>query len=195
MINPYTEPEVIRVVRLFCNKFYQGTSPRTLILGINPGRFGAGITGISFTDPVALEENCGMENSFIKRPELSSTFVYEFIDAFGGPVAFYKKYLLSAVCPVGFLKGSTNFNFYDSPALLKASEGFIFSTLKQQAELGIHRKTVIALGKKNGLLLSRFNEKLMLFDSVVELDHPRYIMQYKRRFVRSYIDKYLKVLS
>ncbi len=40
---------------------------RYLILGINPGRFGGGITGIPFTDPIRLQNICGIENDFQKN--------------------------------------------------------------------------------------------------------------------------------
>lgn len=41
----------------------------TNILGINPGRFGAGTTGIAFIDPIRLENECGINNSFPKKVE------------------------------------------------------------------------------------------------------------------------------
>ena len=44
----------------------------TLILAINPGRLGAGVTNIAFTDPVHLERDCGIANDFPKREELSA---------------------------------------------------------------------------------------------------------------------------
>ncbi len=47
LLNPYGESAFIRETsRLFYEKFYQDVEPRTLILGINPGRFGAGMTGL-----------------------------------------------------------------------------------------------------------------------------------------------------
>ena len=49
---------------------------RHLLLGINPGRFGGGVTGIPFTDPIRLQNVCGIENNFEKKQELSSVFIY-----------------------------------------------------------------------------------------------------------------------
>jgi Domain of unknown function (DUF4918) len=195
VIIPYTKPEVKQVVKQFCSQFYSGNAKRFLILGINPGRFGAGITGIPFTDPVALETNCGIKNSFDKKQELSSRFVYELIAAFGGPGKFYDKFLLSAACPLGFLHGFKNYNYYDSATLLKASSDFIKHSLQQHAQFNIHNSVIISFGKKNASCLEAFNRDLKLFGKVVTLEHPRYIMQYKLKSKGRYIDQYCDLLA
>ena len=45
VLNPYKEPEVLSIVRDFFQKFYSEGPDRVIILGINPGRFGAGDGG------------------------------------------------------------------------------------------------------------------------------------------------------
>ncbi|HEX9746257.1 MAG TPA: DUF4918 domain-containing protein, partial [bacterium] len=72
ILNPYRDRSTLDCVRKFYSKFYSNSDERIFSFGINPGRFGAGITGINFTDPVALQEFCGIENSLDKRRELSS---------------------------------------------------------------------------------------------------------------------------
>jgi hypothetical protein len=86
---PYNDPETRKCMTAFYSLFYKDTATRTFILGINPGRFGAGLTGVPFTDPIRLE-TLGLSNSFPKKQELSSVFVYDMIDACGGPEFFYK---------------------------------------------------------------------------------------------------------
>lgn len=76
-MNPYRDPNVMELCELFFTKYFNDKSKRVIIFGINPGRFGGGITGISFTDPVALESNCGITNHLNKRKEISSEFIYE----------------------------------------------------------------------------------------------------------------------
>src|SRR5665811_2176339 len=93
---------IIPVISRFYNKFYSDYFPRYLILGINPGRFGAGVTGIPFTDSKRLSEKCGLSIPRLKTFEPSSVFVYEMIDAYGGVEQFYNKFFISAVCPLGF---------------------------------------------------------------------------------------------
>ena len=68
---PYDDPETKRCMSSFYQKFYNDNQKRTFILGINPGRFGAGVTGVPFTDPIRLNQ-LGIENSFPQKPELSS---------------------------------------------------------------------------------------------------------------------------
>ncbi len=194
LINPYGNPEVIDVFKNFCETFYGLNRKRYLILGINAGRFGAGVTGVPFTDPVALSTHCGIENSFPKTRELSSQFIYEMISALGGATTFYSRFLLSAVCPLGFLKGKNNYNYYDSPQLLKAASPLIRSSLKANASWNIQPAVVISLGKKNASYLEAFNSELKLFEKVITLEHPRYIMQYKLKTKQDYISRYCDVL-
>ena len=94
VMNPFITEEVRDVVDQFYAKYFNDNNPRRLIFGINPGRFGAGITGVPFTDPIRLEEVCNIPNSFHKRQETSSVFVYNFIEKYGGPEAFYKDYFI-----------------------------------------------------------------------------------------------------
>jgi len=105
IMNPFRENEqVMDVSSAFYRKYYNDRNPRHLIMGINPGRFGSGLTGIPFTDPKHVTANCGIPYSGPMAHEPSSVFVYEMIRAFGGEEAFYKKFYISAVCPLGFTK-------------------------------------------------------------------------------------------
>ncbi|MEI9911370.1 MAG: hypothetical protein WDO71_17935 [Bacteroidota bacterium] len=56
---PQSGKEVMQVVKTFFHKYYNDNQPRRLLFGINPGRFGGGITGINFTGPRQLTNNCG----------------------------------------------------------------------------------------------------------------------------------------
>lgn len=42
---PYKNPQTWSCVEQFYSKYYSDTNQRILVLGINPGRFGSGITG------------------------------------------------------------------------------------------------------------------------------------------------------
>ena len=74
-LNPYHDNESFSYCKKFYKKFFNDSHERTLILGINPGRHGGGITGIPFTDPIKLEQYCRIPNSFNKKPELSADFI------------------------------------------------------------------------------------------------------------------------
>ena len=79
-MNPYENKETQNVISQFYKKYFNDNSKRIFIVGINPGRFGGGITGIAFTDPINLDEYCGIKNAFDKKQELSSKFVYKLIE-------------------------------------------------------------------------------------------------------------------
>src|SRR5215467_2377440 len=87
---PQKDKEVMKVVETFFYKYYNDTRSRHLIFGINPGRFGAGTTGINFTAPKQLKQFCGIDHPFRSQTELSAEFIYEFIQAYGGVKKFYK---------------------------------------------------------------------------------------------------------
>ncbi|WP_428657763.1 uracil-DNA glycosylase family protein [Runella sp.] len=103
IMNPFREDEkVLPLSSIFYKKYYDDTQSRHLILGINPGRFGGGITGVPFTDPKRLIEKCGIPFPGMLTHEMSSVFVYNVIDAYGGPEAFYQHFYIHSICPLGF---------------------------------------------------------------------------------------------
>lgn len=196
VMNPYRNAETMECVRKFFTKYFSDDHKRTFIFGINPGRFGGGLTGISFTDPVALREKCGIENSLGNKKELSSEFVYKVIDALGGPAKFYHHFFISAICPLGFVKGTTNYNYYDDQKLLEAVTPFIRKTFAQQIEIGARKDALIVVGAaKNRKFIESLNDEDGYFGKVISLDHPRFIMQYRRKKLDDYLKKYAETLS
>ena len=91
IMDPYQEERVMLLVEKFYSRYFDDSRDRVMLVGINPGRFGGGVTGIPFTDPINLKEKCEIDNNLKKRHELSSRFIYDMIDALGGPGKFYHK--------------------------------------------------------------------------------------------------------
>jgi hypothetical protein len=196
ILNPYDDQEVQIIVSDFFKRFYNDPRERVILLGVNPGRFGAGITGITFTDPIRLEKDCLIPNSFMKRAELSSSFIYEVISNYGGCQAFFQSFFLSAVSPLGFVRDGRNLNYYDDRDLEKASREFIESSLRDQLKLGVRSDRAICLGEgKNMKYLEKLNRELKLFGEIIPLPHPRWIMQYRFKRKEEFIGKYLEVLQ
>jgi len=188
-------PETTRVFELFLDKYYADARPRTLILGINPGRFGAGVTNVAFTDPVHLERECGIQNSFQKREELSARFVYRVVHELGGPQAFYRQFFINSIVPFGFVKGGKNYNYYDEKPLQEAMLPFIKSHLNGLLGSGMDRKVCFCLGEgKNFQFLSKLNRQEGFFEKIVPLPHPRFIMQYRSKQVDGFVGKYAEAL-
>ncbi len=167
-----------------------------MIIGINPGRFGGGVTGIPFTDPVRLREKCGIENNWPQKQELSSLFVYDMIEAFGGPVSFYNQFYVTAVSPLGFTRNNKNLNYYDDRQLQENITPFVLDCFEKQFKFGVHRSNAFCLGDgKNFQYLSKLNQTVRLFENIVPLPHPRFIMQYRLKRKAEFIDRYLRAFE
>ncbi len=194
-IFPFRNTETRRVMQLFYQKYYKDYNGRNFIFGINPGRFGSGITGIGFSDSIGLEKHCGIPNDFKKRAETSAEFIFEVINAYGGPDVFYQDFYITATSPIGFIKDGKNFNYYDDKTLETSVADFILTTIKQQLNFGLKSREIICIGRgKNLKYLQSLNEKHQLFDKIHTVPHPRWVMQYKRRDKLLYLDEYLKIL-
>ena len=192
---PQENKEVMKVVETFFCKFYNDTNPRHLIFGINPGRFGAGTTGINFTAPKQLKEFCGIDHSFKSQTELSAEFIYESIQAYGGVEKFYANYFVTSVSPLGFLKNGLNLNYYDDKKLQTIATPFIINSIQKQISLGFKTDFCICIGgDKNLKFFSALNQEYEFFDEIVPLPHPRFIMQYRRKKKESYVHQYLLAL-
>ena len=197
VVNPFHDnPETMEVMQAFYRKYYNDNRKRRFLLGINPGRHGAGVTGIPFTDTKRLESVCGIPMRSAHTHEVSSLFVYDMIEAYGGATRFYRDFYINSPFPLAIIrrkaKGSwINANYYDDPLLFEAVKGFMIDTLKKHILLGLDRTEVFVLGKKNADFINRLNSEEKLFGKLTVLEHPRYIQQYKSKEKERYIDKYL----
>jgi hypothetical protein len=180
----------------FYKKFYDDNYPRHMMLGINPGRFGGGVTGIPFTDPVRLEKDCRIKNDFIKKQELSSVFIYDMINAYGGVEKFYQDYYISAISPLGFVKDGKNLNYYDDKFLKQRIEPFVIDCINKQLSWGISPDVCFCIGEGGNLkYLQQLNNKYRWFKEIKAVSHPRFIMQYKLKQKQAYIQQYLEAFA
>ncbi|MGN6163743.1 MAG: uracil-DNA glycosylase family protein [Flavisolibacter sp.] len=193
---PQQSEEVLSVVEKFCAKFYNDANARTLLFGINPGRFGAGITGVNFTASKQLSLYCGIEHPFKSGTELSAEFIYEMIEAYGGVKKFYSEFFISSVCPLGFVQHGKNINYYDDKKLLQIVEPFIVESMHQLTSYKTNANRCICIGgEKNYKYLSALNEKHQWFKAIDVVPHPRFIMQYKRKLKEDFVKQYVAVLK
>lgn len=202
IMNPFKEnKEALNISTKFYKKYYNDNNKRHLILGINPGRFGAGVTGVPFTDTKRLLNECGLEFSGKATHEPSATFIYEMINAYGGVKKFYSKFYIHSICPLGFTiindKGKkVNYNYYDSKDLTEMVYDFMIDNIKKQLSFGISRDICFCFGTgKNEKFLKKINDEFHFFKKIIALEHPRFIMQYKSKSKQIYIQKYLKAFA
>lgn len=202
IMNPFRDsPHIWPVITQFYNKFYSDNRQRKMILGINPGRFGAGVTGVPFTDTKRMLSRCGIKIDGMETHEPSSVFVYDVIDAYGGTEIFYADYYINSICPLGFVKNtsggkSVNYNYYDSRELTHAVYGFIVDSIRKQIAFGIDTSICYCMGTgKNAAFLNELNSREKFFDEVVALEHPRFVIQYRLKQKDTYVEKYIAQLK
>jgi len=196
VMTPFDNEATMQACQQFYSKFYNDVRQRQIIIGINPGRFGGGVTGIPFTDPIRLQDDCGIVNNWGRKQELSSVYMYEMMAAFGGVHAFYNRFYVSAVSPLGFTRNGKNLNYYDDKALQQDIRPFVIECLQQQLAFGIERQKAFCLGDgKNFAFLTALNREQQFFEKIVPLPHPRFIMQYKLKKKAEYIQQYITALQ
>ncbi|HZY35361.1 MAG TPA: uracil-DNA glycosylase family protein [Mucilaginibacter sp.] len=202
IMNPFKENAQVNIImEQFYKKYYDDNYSRHLILGINPGRFGAGVTGIPFTDSKRLKSVCKIDYKGKETHEPSSVFVYEMIEAFGGAERFYQNFYIHSICPLGFTSVKSdgkeiNYNYYDSHALTAAVYDFMVENIGKQISFGVDTDTCICFGNgKNEKFLRKLNDKEHFFKNIIALEHPRFIMQYKSRSKDIYIKKYIDAFN
>jgi hypothetical protein len=193
---PQKNAMVMKIVEEFLTRYYNDTNCRRILLGINPGRFGAGVTGVNFTAPRQLTEYCGINHPFKNQTELSAEFIYDMILAYGGVETFYSHFFIGSVCPLGFIKQGKNINYYDDKELLKTVEPFISESLKTLLNGHVDTQVCFAIGgEKNYKYLSCLNERFQWFNEIIPLPHPRFIMQYRRKQKGQFIQQYLQFIT
>ncbi len=202
IMNPFKDNrEALKISSEFYRKYYNDTGKRHIIFGINPGRFGAGVTGVPFTDTKRLLSECEIEFPGKSTHEPSSAFVYDVINYYGGATKFYNDFYIQSVCPLGFTilnsKGKeVNYNYYDSKELTDSVYDFIIDNIKKQISFGISTDICFLFGTgKNEKFFRQINDQFCFFKKVIPLEHPRFIIQYKAKKHEFYIDKYLEAFK
>jgi len=201
VLNPYLDnPETVQVMQQFYHKYYNDTKQRKFIIGINPSRNGAGITGVPFTDTKRLESACGIKMHSAYTHEVSSVFMYDMIAAYGGATDFYKHFYINSPFPLAIVRHTKdgkylNANYYDDRLLFEMVKDFMIQSLKNHISMGLDTSEVYVLGKKNADFIQKINNEEKLFEHLNILEHPRYIQQYKSKEKQAFIDKYVLTLN
>lgn len=200
VLNPYLDnPETIVIMEKFYHKYYNDSNQRKFLIGINPSRHGAGVTGVPFTDTKRLESVCGIKMESAYTHEVSSVFIYDMIAAYGGADEFYRDIYINSPFPLAIVRRSKgnwiNANYYDDKELFNDVKDFMIDSLKKHISLNLDTSEVFILGKKNADFISKLNQEARLFEKMTVLEHPRYIQQYKSKEKNLYIDKYILALN
>ena len=132
--------------------------------------------------------------------EISSVFIYDLIEEYGGAKKFYEQFYINSPFPLAIIQKNKsgnwiNANYYDDVELFKMVKDFMIDSLKKHISLGLYTDEVFVLGKKNATFINKINNEAKLFEKITVFEHPRYIQQYKSKEKQLYIDKYIMALN
>ena len=197
--NGVNKDTIKRVLHKFYTKYYNDTGKRFMILGSSPARRGTALTGVPFEDVNHLQKDTGISIDAFGANKRSSSFLYEVMEEYGGRQNFYKQFYMSFVCPLGIekinLKGNwVNCNYYENAALKKCLHPFIVDSLSRQIDFNIDTTVCFCIGSgDNFKFLTNINNEHHFFDTIVPLEHPRFIMQYNADRKEEFIQKYVNI--
>lgn len=181
-------------VRSYYQEYYSTKSKRIVLCGINPGKNGAGKTGVPFIDFKSLTHLLPGINQY--DSENSAQFVWSIINQIGTELFFEKVYLTN-ISWFGFIKDGKNFNYYNLPSHL--SDTFTESFLKEM-DL-VQPKVIIPLSKEVEQTLIGMKKRGKLNYSIASrLPHPYYCsigdraLKYKDIYVEK-IQSYIEELN
>ena len=129
------------IIKKFYNSFYSDDLPKTVLCGINPGKKGAGKTGVPFLDFASLSKIIdGIER---QDKERSAKFFYDIVQEIGTK-NFYNSFYVTNISWVGYIKGNKNLNYYDLPLVAKQ---FVYDMFKYEMKC-VSPTTIISLSKE-----------------------------------------------
>lgn len=156
------------IIKKFYDK-YIVNKPKTVICGINPGRFGSGKTGIPFLDFSTVSR---LLNDVDKNDtERSAQFFYSVIKHFT-PEIFYQNYYVTNISCVGFkIKKERwqNINYYELP--LEIQKVFIAHFLNEINFL--NPDFIISCSRQVHKTLSELKDKNLIKANIdIIIQHP-----------------------
>jgi len=155
-----------KAIRTFNNQFYGNKHPKTVLCGINPGKLGAGKTGIPFVDFTSLSKMIeGVDRDDTER---SAQYFCEIVHEFGDR-EFYKTFYVTNVSWVGFVRSEKNVNYYDLPTTAKA---FVYEMFKLEMDF-ISPVTIISLAESVKETVEQIFSQSEI-DTTKKLPHPNY---------------------
>ena len=205
LINPFAGAnqqqiaQITQITQRFYRQYYHDNKRRFMILGSSPARRGTALTGVPFEDVNHLQKDTRISLDAFGANKRSSSFLYEVMEEYGGRQNFYKQFYMNFVCLLGIekinLKGNwVNCNYYENAALKKCLHPFIIDSLRCQIDFNIDTSVCFCIGSgENFKFLTNINNKHRFFDTIVPLEHPRFIMQYNADRKEEFMQKYVNI--
>jgi len=173
-------------IETFCHQYYGSAVPRVVLCGINPGRHGAGKTGIPFVDYKSLSQLIsGVDR---QDSESSAKFFFQVMRRFGVN-NFSHSFYVTNVASVGFMRDGKNLNYNELP---KSALKMVERNFLQEMEI-VQPTHVISLGE----VVQQTVRKLLpaSVDCSMRLPHPSWITTYRGKEMDKWVMWYLAVLE
>lgn len=172
-------------IETFYKEYYSDGIPKIVLCGINPGKNGAGKTGIPFSD---FESISKLIQGIDRRDnERSATFFNEIVEHFGAK-EFYKNFYVTNISWIGYEKDGKNVNYYDLP---ESVQQIIYNIFKKEMDL-IKPKYIISLGQSVQKSLNEIFDNKNI-DISNYLPHPNWCSFPSKKTYSK--DKYINLLS
>ena len=126
-------------IEKFNRTYYAHGVPNIVLCGMNPGRLGAGKTGIPFTDFKHLSKYIDAVDH--GDSERSATFFHEIVEHFGVE-RFYRHVYVTNLSWLGFKRDGNNVNYDD---LSERAIAFIYKMFKKEMHY-VKPKYIVSLG-------------------------------------------------
>ena len=156
----------MHISKCFFEKYCSNGSPSVVLCGINPGRLGAGKTGVPFLDFASLSRM--LSNIERRDTERSAKFFYEVIKHFGAK-KFYSTFHVTNISSVGFELAGKNVNYDKLP---ERAMKYIHDAFKKEIE-AVQPIAIISLSS-----LVHATVKELSLESTIDistcLPHPNY---------------------
>lgn len=157
----------VDLVKRFYNKHYSNKSNSRIVLcGINPGKRGAGLTGIPFIDFASASHL--LPDIPNDKWELSAKFIYSVIESIGVNEFFDNVYLTN-ISWFGFVKGNNNLNYYKLPSHLQT----VFTASFIDEMKIVNPKVIIPLSEEvEKTILDMHKSGMLEYKLSPRLNHP-----------------------
>jgi len=110
-------------------------------------------------------------------------------------LAFCRDFYITSLSPLGFVRDGLNINYYDDRMLQQAATPFIVWNIRTQLEFGGRRDVALCMGEgQNYAYFQKINAIHGFFDKIIPLPHPRWVMQYRRKSMGDFVEKYVDSL-
>ncbi len=126
-------------IQRFNRHYYKDGAPKVVLCGINPGRLGAGKTGIPLIDFASLSTM--LPDIQRQDSERSAGFFHEVIQSIGTE-RFYRHFYVTNISWVGYQSQQRNVNYDQLPS---SAQDFVYQMFLSEMEL-VSPTTIIALG-------------------------------------------------